>query len=205
MSTKIDLELEEGKTFRCRIRWYGQRHIYVPIQSISNTGPVRIITQTDHGLPPGWACAVASSKGLTELNAAGNPPGKKEYRPVTVVAPNTVEFNDCNSTDFGVHEAGSGYLQFFEPMPLLNTQPRWVVYDKLDGSLLLEATVANGHIVVNDTDKYYDILLDAPVTEKLDWTKGVHELESRDTTIPFTYKVIHGKITVVQELAVTTP
>lgn len=201
MSTKVDFELEEGKTFHKRIRWYSPKHIYVPIQSINNAGPTRVVTQTAHNIPNGWACAIVSAQGLTQLNAVSIPPGKKEYRPATVIDTTTVEFNECNSSSYGLHTAGSGYLQFFEPMPLVGTLPHWVVRDKTDGAILLEADSLTGGIVINTTDYYYDIFLDVAITEALSWKKGVHELESRDPSIPFTYKVIHGKIVAVPELA----
>lgn len=203
MSTEVNLEILEGKSFRAKVRWLGEAYKHIPIQSISNGGPVRIVTQVPHTLTNGWPVAVVAAGGLKELNAAKNPPDKKDYRAVSVIDPVTIEFNELNGAMYGVHTAGTGFLQFREPMPLAGTEPRWVVKDKVDGTLLLEATVGSG-LTVDTVNMLYEILLDVDKTTALTWAKGVHELESRDPAIPFTYKVIHGKITVSQELATPT-
>lgn len=201
MATKIDFTLEEGKTFRRRVRWFNlDKHVYVPIASMSQSGPLVVETQVAHGIPDGWEAAIVSANGMVTLNAKSNPPKANEYHKVTRKTDTEVEFNSINSAGFPAYTTG-GYLQFFEPMPLDGTVPRWVVKDVVDGAVLVEATEANGLLSVNNVAKYYEILLDVDDTTDLGWTKGVHELESRDPSIPFTYKVIYGKIRVGQEIA----
>lgn len=201
MSTEVDFEINEGKTFKAKVLWQGTKYIHVPIASISNGGPVLVETTLPHNAPDGWPVAIVAAKGLVELNASKNPPAKSDYRAATFVSATEIEFNQLNGAGYGTHQAGTGFLQYLEPMPLTGTVPRWVVRDKTDGTLIIEATVANGGIVINTVEKCYEIIVDVDKTTALAIKKGVHELETVDPSLPFTYKVIHGKITVVQELA----
>lgn len=204
MSTQFDFiqndALREGKTFQFRVRWLDTEYVYIPIQSISQGAPVRIATTIPHGVKPGWPVAVTGATGMVNLNAK-TPPAKADFRQATVVSPTEVELNQVVSAGWPAHVAGSGYLQFLAPMPLLGTQPRWVVKSALDGAVLIDVTEATGHITVNDAEGYYDVVLGPDLTSNLSWVSGVHEFKVLDPAIPRTYSVLHGKIKVVQELA----
>ncbi len=201
MATVEDFIITEGKTFKRRVRWQSTKHVYVPILSMTRAGAVRAITELPHGIPEGERVAVISALGLTQLNAVNNPPKKEEYRRITVIDPTTIEFNEVSGASFSDYTSG-GYLQYFEPMPILNTLPRWVVKDKIDGSLLIEATVANGKITVDTANFWYLINIPSTELENLSWKKAVHELETADDGVPsVVYRVVSGKITVEPEIA----
>lgn len=138
MTTVSNLKLAQGKTFKRVIRWEKEPFIYKPISAITKDAPARV-TATAHGLPDGWRAAVVSVLGMRQINAANNPPKANEFRRVTVVDANTVEFNSVNACEYGTYASG-GKLQFYTPADLTGCVARMTIRDVEGGAALIELT-----------------------------------------------------------------
>lgn len=139
MLQKLDLTIRKGETVAIPIRVESDTWVYKPISTIAQSAPVRI-TATAHGLKDGWRAAVMNAAGMTELNAANNPPKDKELRRVTVVDVDTVEFNTINAAGFKAYKSG-GQLAYYAPLDLSAfTSARMKVKDRVGGTVLLDLT-----------------------------------------------------------------
>lgn len=196
MATK-DYTITRGKTFQRRMRWEAPPYVYKPISAIAQSAPVRI-TATGHGILDGQSAAVVSVKGMVEMNAAKMPPEAKDYRRVTVVDPNTVEFNEVNSASFKAYVSG-GYLQYRTPVDMTGYTARMHVKDKIGGVLLLSLTTENGGITLDNVAKTITLLVSALDTAAITWKAGVYDLEMV-SALGVVTELYSGKITVSGEV-----
>lgn len=113
---KIKITLRRGATNSVPVRLETDEWEYATITDIDQSAPVRI-TATGHGIPNGWRAAVMNAKGMTDLNAANNPPKDGDLRRITVIDPNTVEINDINAAGMRAYTSG-GQLAFRKPLDL---------------------------------------------------------------------------------------
>lgn len=206
MAKREDLTILQGKTFSQVVRWEEAPIIYKPISAITRAAPAQI-TATSHGLKDGWRVAVVSVKGMTQINAANNPPKDKDYHPVTVVggSGNTIELNDVNSSDFKAYTSG-GYLQYNTPASLAGFTARMSIKDKVGGTelLRLDTTVVapQPRIVLDDTNHTITLTITAADTAALTWTKGVYDLELVSASGVVT-AILYGSVTVSKEVTTT--
>lgn len=179
MLEKLELTIRRGETVALPIRVESDTVVYKAISAIAQSAPVRV-TSAAHGLPDGWRAAVANVKGMTELNATGNPPKDSELRRVTVVDPNTVEFNALNAAGFKPYVSG-GQLVYYKPFVLTGyTSAKLQVKDKVGGSVLLTLSTLTGELEIDTARNAVWIKLSATASASLTFRKGVFDIELRD-------------------------
>lgn len=202
MADTKDLQLVQGKTFSLVLRWETEPCVYKPITGIQQTAPVRL-TVIGHGVPDGWRCAATNVKGMTEINAEANAVKDRDFNPVTVIDPDTLEINAINAAGFKAYVSG-GYLQFNTPVDLTGYTARMQIKDKVGGTVLASTeagdTPLNILSVALDTAKStITLTVSATATAALIWTKGVYELEMVSSTGVVT-TILSGKVTVAKEV-----
>lgn len=196
MTTKKNLTIEQGASFEQVVRWETMPLKYRPISAIAQSGPVSI-TCPSHGAPNGWLAAVRDVKGMVELNAADNPPADNEFRPLTVIDANTVEFNEVSSASFKPYRSG-GFLVYYTPKDLTGYTARMTIRDRIGGTALAELTSADSEILISTSNFTITIALSAVVTAAFAWTKGVYDLEMVSPTGVVT-RIMAGNITLSKE------
>jgi len=197
MAKKKDIVIEQGKTFALPCRWEGKPILYKPITGISKTAPA-VITSVGHGIPPGWRVAIVSVKGMTQINAANNPPKDSDYYPVTVVSNDSISLNDVNAAGFSTYTS-DGYIQLNTPIDLTGYTARMTVRDKIGGTELFSLTTENSRIVVDPVNFKITLAMTATETAAFVWTKGVYDLEVVSASGVVT-ALMAGSITVSKEI-----
>ena len=191
------LTITQGKTFEKVVRWETEPFLSTAILGMSNTLPVRITTGT-HGILDGWRVAVVDAGGMTELNAANNPPKSADMRRATVVDTTHIEFNPFSAVNFGTWTSG-GYLQWYTPHDLTGYTARMAIKDKVGGTVLLSLTTENAGIAIDATAKTITLAITATATAALTWTTGVYDLELVSSTGVVT-GLMDGSVSVTKEV-----
>lgn len=194
MST--NLIIHQGKTFQRVLRWESLPHIYKAISAISAIAPCRVTSAT-HGLVNGWRAAVVSVKGMEEINAKNTPPKDADYHKITLIDPNTIDFNDVNAADFTAYQSG-GYLQYYTPVPLAGYSARMQIKNKIGGTVL-KALVSPTDIVIDDTAKTITFTMSATDTALFAKGKYVYDFEMVSGTGVVT-QLLSGEVTVIPEV-----
>ena len=128
MTIKQDLPIRRGSTFSFVVQWMAEPLLYKAITAINQAAPVKV-TAAGHGIPDQWPTAVICVKGMTQLNALNEPPGKNDYHPATYVDADNIEFNGISSACFKAYTSG-GYLQFYTPKDLAGYAARLSIMNK---------------------------------------------------------------------------
>lgn len=161
------------------IRLEAPRLSYVTITGVAQSAPVRI-TAPSHGLPEGWRAAVMNVTGMSEINAAGNPPQYDEMRPITLVDADTIEFNQINAAGFRPYSSG-GQLVFFTPLDLSGfTQARMKVKNKVGGAELASFSTNDGTLTIDNANGCVWLHLTEAQTLALTFKRGVFDIELVD-------------------------
>lgn len=196
-ATAEDLVIEQGKTFQRVVRWETTPLVYRPITAIPQSAPATL-TVPAHDIPDGWRAAVSDVKGMTEINAGSNPPDQRDFRRVTVVDANTVQFNEVSAASFRAYRSG-GYLVYFTPVTLTGFVGRMTIRDRIGGTVLVSLTTANGGVVVDAASKTILLVITAAATAAFAWSKGVYDLEMESAGGVVT-ALLSGAITVTKEV-----
>ena len=197
MGMKKNLVITQGATLDQTVRWETEPFLFKAITAMTNTAPVTITTAT-HGIPDGWRVAVVDAGGMTELNAANNPPKSADFRQATVVDATHIEFNPISAVEFGVYTSG-GYLQWYTPHDLASYTARMSIKDKIGGTVRLSLTTENGGITLSNTDKTITLAITATATAALTWTSGVYDLELISSG-GFVTSLMNGSVSVTKEV-----
>jgi hypothetical protein len=197
MTATEDIVIRQGETFRQVLRWETSPIVYKAITAITQSAPVSI-TCPSHGLLTGWRVAIVSVKGMTNINAAYDPPRNSDYHPITVVDGDTLTINSINSAGFKSYVSG-GYLQSNTPQVLTGYTARMDIKDKVGGTILDSLTDSNGKILIDATNHAITISLSALATAAYAWTSGVYDLELVAATGEVT-TLVSGSVSVIQEV-----
>jgi hypothetical protein len=193
MATQLDLNILKGDTFSPVIRWEKPPYVYKAISAVLARAPLRL-TVAGHGLRSDWRAAIVSMLGMTQANAAATPPADEDYRTVTVVDDDTVEFNAVNAAGFSNYTSG-GFLQYFTPADMAGYTARMQVKDRVGGAVLLSLTTENGGIALDNTNHTITLLLTAAQTAAITWKKGVYDLEMvSPDVVPIVTKLYTGMV-----------
>lgn len=196
MAASKDLALTQGKTFTLALRWETSPIVYKPITGIAQSAPVQI-TVPAHGCPDGWRAAVTGVKGMTEINGEANKLKESDYRAVTVIDANTIEFNELDASGFKTYVSG-GHLVFNSPVDLTGATARMAIKDKVGGRVLHSLTTENGGIVIDAAGRVITLNISAVDTEAFAWKAGVYDLEIVQGVVVTALLV--GKVTVSKEV-----
>lgn len=202
MADTKDLQITQGKTLSLVLRWETEPCVYRTITAIQQTAPVRLTVNTT-GLPDGWRCAVTNVKGMTEINAEANALREKDFNPVTIVDPTTLEINSINAAGFKPYVSG-GILQYNTPVSLTGYTGRLQIKDKVGGTVLASTEAGDTplnflNVALDTANSTITITISATATAGLTWAKGVYELEMVSPTGVVT-AILSGKVTVAKEV-----
>lgn len=196
MPLREDFVVEQGRTFQRIVRWETTPIVYKAITAVQQSAPVTI-TSTAHGIPDGWKATVIDVKGMTELNAGHNPPQDSDFKRVTVVDANTVQFNEISSASYKSYKSG-GYLAYYTPVTLTGYTGRMTVRDKIGGTALVTLTNGSG-VVIDASAKTITITISAASTATYTWSRGVYDLELESPSGVVT-ALLYGSITLTKEV-----
>lgn len=195
---KQNLAIIQGSTFAQTVRWETLPYLFAPIAAISNGAPVRFTTTGTHNIPDGWRVAVVDAGGMTELNAASNPPKTSDFHQATFVDATHIEFNPISAVGFEAYTSG-GYLQWYTPHDLTGYTARMAIKNKVGGTVLLSLTTENDGIVINASAKTITLEITATATAALTWTSGTYDLELISPTGVVT-SLMTGSVSVTKEV-----
>ena len=208
MADTKDLSIQQGKTFSLVIRWETEPIVFKPITNISLAAGAPRLTVAGHGCPAGWRAAVTRVKSPKQINAENNPPKASDYRAVTVIDTNTVEFNDMapfddNGNEWPAYTEG-GFLQYNTPVDITGYSARMKIKDKIGGTVLASTEAGDTPlnvlaIVIDNAAKTITLSIAATATDDFAWTKGVYDLEMVSPSGVVT-TILSGKVSVTKEV-----
>jgi hypothetical protein len=123
-----DLEICKGKTFEQVLAWESDQVVYKAITGISKAAPP-VISCVGHGLVQNWRVAIASVKGMTQINASHSPPRDDEKHVVTTIGNDSLSI-PINALDFSSYSS-SGTLIYNLPVDLDGFTARLSIKDKV--------------------------------------------------------------------------
>ena len=189
--TKLNFKIYQGSTFSEVLRWESDVKVYVPIANIVKTAPM-VVTATTHGAPANWRVKISNVIGMKEANTS-------DYILATSVSANTLTFNSINATTYTAYTAGSGILEYNQPVDLTDYTARMQIREKITSSTVIkELTTANGGITIDNTNKTISIYISAADTALFTFKTAVYSLElvNGALVLPF----IFGGITLDTEI-----
>lgn len=181
MLKPLSLTIRRGETVDLPIRIESDTLDYATITAIAQSAPASI-TATAHGIPDGWKAAVMNAKGMTEMNAEYNPPKDSEFKRVTVIDANTVEFNTVNAAGFRAYTSG-GQLAFYVPLDLsAYTSATMDIKDRVGGTVLLSLSTVDGTLELDAATKTLWLRLTDEATAAITFDTGVFDIELGDAS-----------------------
>ena len=181
-----EILIQKGKTLTLIAYPETEPIVRKAITAISLASGAPRLTVADHGAPDGARGFVFGALGMKQINAVNNPPRDSDYRRMTVIDANTIEFNevtpaDDNGKTWPAYTSG-GFLQFNTPQSLSGYTARMDIKDKVGGTVIASSEVADTpldiiDIVVSDTDKTVTLSIAAEDTAALTARSGVADLE----------------------------
>lgn len=173
---RVDLEIIQGSTFT-DVRRYGVAPwVYKNITAIPQAAPLAL-TVPAHVMPSGWWFAVVGVRGMSQINAANDPPAESDFMQGTVVDANTISVNAKNSLLWTAYQSG-GAIMYATPVSLSGCTARMKVRARIDSTdELLSLTTENGGIALDDTLKTITTTITAAATAALTWLRAVYDLE----------------------------
>lgn len=173
---KQKLEICKGATYLNVLRWESATCVFRTITGITKAAPP-VISATGHGVPDGWRVAVTNVLGMTQINAADNPPKTNQYVKSQLITADTLSLKCVDASGFGTYTSG-GILRYNLPVDLAGYTARMQVRaSQSDAVILLELTTANGGIVIDNILKTITITITATATAAFTFTGGVYDLE----------------------------
>lgn len=173
---KLDLCIEQGKTFTRVVRWETNPLVYIPITAIAQVAPV-LITAPSHGVLDGWRVGIINVKGMLEINAKNIPPRDTDLLPATFVSGSQISLNTISAADFTPYTSG-GYVVYATPVDLTGYTARMTIKDRIGGIVLKALVMASGTgLAIDRVLQTTTINITAIDTAAFTWLKGVYDLE----------------------------
>ena len=198
---EVSWDVRQGRTFKYVVRPERLPLVYKPITNIAQSAPITI-TAVGHGLATGWGAAVTNVAGMSEINATANALRESDFRPVTVVDPDTVTINAVDAAGFSAYASG-GHLVYYTPVSLAGAVARLDLRDAVGGTLLHSMSSTAGDIVLNDTEHTITVTMPAADTEGFTFLSAVGDLEV-EYPDGFVDELLRIGVAVIQEVT-TSP
>lgn len=193
-----NITIEQGSTYQQTVFWESTPFVYRPISAISKTAPVSI-TCAGHGLVDGWRVAVIGVVGMTQLNAANDPPKAKDFHEVTVVDSNTITINSIDASSYSAYKSG-GYLKYYTQVDISGYTARMTIKNKVGGTVLLQLDSGLiGGITLNNASKAIQLQISAAQTAALAFSSGVYDVELV-SPLGVVTKLLGGAVTLSPEV-----
>lgn len=204
-----DLHIKRGSTFRKTLRWLTDHMIYKAVTGMPSTAPVRF-TVPAHGMTDGALAAVSGLVGPTALNAVNSPPLYSDdplysdFRPVSVVDVDTIEFNDMSAAAMPAYVSG-GIVQYREPVDLTGMTARLQMRTTIEAAdpPELELTTENGGIEIYPSAHRIDIVIEDEQTEVLFLVTGAGVWDIEMLSGDEVERIDEGKVTCSPEVTRT--
>lgn len=181
-SATKQIELVRGITYDATVRWEDNEFSYKAISGITKAAPVSITCEA-HGVPPGWRVAIASVKGMTQINTLNTPPKESDFHKASITNVNTIALNDVNAAEYSTYVSG-GYVQFYTPVDLTGFTAKMQIRSSLEATDFIDEfttedtrLAAGTGIVLDNDNKTITINIAASVTEDYEFLNGVYSLE----------------------------
>ncbi|AWM80505.1 hypothetical protein DKL61_09135 [Gammaproteobacteria bacterium ESL0073] len=163
---RIDIEIQQGKTFNYGIKLSEKEIIYKSIADIACRAPVRL-TINNHNMPDEWPVSISNIKRPVELNTE---------RPVvaTVIDENTIEINSI-ALPCGKSYFGCGVISYYKPYDLDNIVFRGTIRPLVYSEKIfyhwddIEVSRDKSMIILN---------IPSSITSSFDWCNGVYDIEA---------------------------
>ena len=189
--TKLNFKIYQGSTFSEVLRWESDVKVYVPIANIVKTAPM-VVTATAHGAPANWRVKISNVTGMKEANTS-------DYVIATSVSANTLTFNSINATTYTTYTAGTGIVEYNQPVDLTGYTARMQIREKVTSDIVIkELTTANGGIVIDTTNMTITIYIAAADTTLFTFKSAVYSLELVNAAIVIPF--IYGNMTLDTEI-----
>lgn len=173
---KLALTLRKGETVAIPLRIESSVLVYKAITAIAKSAPVSI-TAEGHDLANGWDACVMNAKGMKQINAEENPPADAEFRPVTVVDADTVQFNSVNAAGYSTY-TGGGQIVYYAPLELASyASARMTVKDAVGGTVILSCTTSNARLELDSATDTLWVRMTAEDAALIEADEGVFDIE----------------------------
>ena len=194
----LDLTILKGATFTRVLRWESATVVFKTISGITKAAPP-VITATSHGAPDGWRVAITNVLGMTQINAANNPPKNNQYKKAALLSSSTVSLPSVDASGYSTYTSG-GILRYNQPVDLDGYTARMHIRESQGAATtLLELTTENSRIALDNTLKTITLTILATVTDDIDWTSGVYDLELVSAGGVVT-RLVEGAVSVSEEV-----
>lgn len=171
---QVDFCVKKGETFQKRFFWSDGTLVSKAISAITQAAPM-VVTATAHGLVNNWRAAVVSARGMIQANAQEYPPKLADWKRISVVNANQVQFDEVNSADYDAYTSG-GFLVYQSPVSLAGAVASLYIRDAPDiGTTYVTLTSSpSSGLILDDTSKSITATLQ---TAALTWDIGYYDLE----------------------------
>ncbi len=191
-STKLNLKMIQGSTFKEILRWESDILEYNYITAITNSAPVEI-TIPGHNIPLGWRVYINSVLGMKEVNTFDT-----AYI-VTESNTDTISIADINALNFSAYTS-SGVVEHYTPTDITGYTARMQIRSKITSEeVILDLTTENDMIVLDHTLQTITINIPASTTEGFTFSSAVYSLEMISSSDEVT-QLISGIITLTKEV-----
>jgi hypothetical protein len=181
------LHITRGSTYRDTLRWATQECLFTPA-TLKPGAPVTLAAP-GHGIPNGWEIRVEGSMDVRPLR----------WYTVNVVDSDTLAINCLNGARFREAEV---VLRHNAPVDLQGYEARMQIRRCHKGEALLEldshAGPGSPRIIIDPLEYTITREIPAAITEALDWTRGVFDLEMVQDD--YVIKIDTGDVLVFREV-----
>lgn len=189
MPAQVDLEVFQGSTFDYLLTWYHGQEMRA-ISNITSSAPA-LVTAVGHGLP-----ANVIPVRIQNVKGMRIPTDTLRAQRVDV---STFRLLDVDATALGTYKSG-GTLVYNPPVNLVGYTAKMQLRKSLtDVNPLLELSTTNNSIVLGGSEGSIQLLIAATVTETLDFTSALYDLELTSPSGVVT-RLLEGKVAVRKEV-----
>jgi hypothetical protein len=193
---KHDIVIKQGAKYQDAFHWYGGGKKCQAIENVT-VGHPTIITATAHGLPTvsDTPISIMNVYGARNLNT-----GTMECDRVKATVIDADTFSVDVDTGYQRYKAGTGSFEWYQPKALSGYTAQMQIREQLeDVTPLISLSSQAGDIVISVQDARITFTIATAVTEQLDFSSGVYDLELIDTNGEAT-RLLEGNVTLSKEV-----